>query len=70
MASMPRVGIVTDQDFIRDSTFGFFVGTRFVESSPHRFCFTVSNVEHRLTPMCSVCQKYKHCNLAWREKTL
>lgn len=70
MGNWPVRGTITETDFARDSNFGFFVGNNFVESSPHRFCFTVSGVEHRLTPLCSVCQKWKNCNLAWKELTL
>ena len=70
MASLPHVGRVSDSDFIRDSTLGFFIGSRFVESSPHRFCFTVSSKEKQLTPMCSVCDLWKECKRPWREAKL
>jgi len=70
MASRPQLGNVSESDFERDSSLGFFIGERFVESSPHRFCFAISTIEKRLTPMCSVCDLWRECKKPWREKKL
>lgn len=71
MASSPRVGSVSDDEFVRDgSSAFFFIGNHLTEASPHRRCFAVSDLERKLIPVCSICDRWKKCNLAWREKSL
>ena len=68
MASQPRVGVVSESEFIRDATLGFFIGVRYVESSPHRECFYASHGQ--LIPKCAICNKWKACSKPFREVKL
>jgi hypothetical protein len=68
MASLPRVGTVRELDFVRDAVWGFFIGERFVEESPHRNCFRILNGE--MLKSCVMCDKWRKCELPWKEKSL